>query len=132
MYTSHSASQTQIARYGSNEELDGLFKSIGKVFKGAAKIVGKVAAPALGIALGVPAAQAMQMAAAAQSPNQPYTGGVGVAVTGADSLNQRIAQLEYGQATRAGVSTAGALPSWIFPVGIAAAGGLALILILRK
>lgn len=130
MYTNHSASDLQVAQYGTNEELDGLFKSIGKVFKGAAKIVGKVAAPVLGVALGVPMLQAAQMQAAAQSPNQPYTGAGGAAVTGADSLNQRIAQLEYQQAGVA-APTAG-LPSWALPVGLAAAGGLALILILRK
>lgn len=146
MYTVNSASENQLARYGTDEELAGLFKSIGKVFKGAAKIVGKVAAPAIGFAIGGPALMAATMAAS--SPNQPFTG-TGAAVSQADIINAQIqqAQLSRAQALQAQQMAPqfpvpqfqtpqflqqGGLPKWVLPAGIAAAGGLALVLFMRK
>lgn len=139
MYTNNSLSEVWSAQSVEQNELDGLFKTLGKIISAPIKVATKLAPAVIAGITGIP----LPLIMGASSPNQPQTGAGGVAVSDADKIMAALAAQQQQQAPayiqpRTGVvqagfiPTGGGLPGWVIPAAIAGVGILGVVLLMRK
>lgn len=143
MYTNNSLSELRRIHVAEQDQLNGLFKTLGKIIKAPIKLATKLAPAVVAGITGIPIGAIL----ASGSPNQPYTGAAGVAVSDADRIaamvaaqNQRNAPAYYqpgSNVVQAGfIPTGGGMPGWVTPVAIGGAlllvGAIIIPQIMRK
>lgn len=139
MYINNSLSELWSAQSVQSNELDGLFKTLGKIISAPIKLAGKLAPAVIAGMTGIP----LPLIMGTGSPNQPFTGPGGVAVSNADVIAAQLAAANQRAAPayiqpRSGVIQAGFIPSgaglpgWLIPVAIGGAVLVGAIMIMRK
>lgn len=139
MYTANSLSEIWTAQSVQQNELDGLFKTLGKIISAPIKLAGKLAPAVIAGMTGIPLAAIIGTG----SPNQPYTGPGGAAVSNADVIAAQIAAAQQQQApayiqpgtgvVQAGfIPTGGGLPGWVIPAAIGGVVLIGAILVMKK
>lgn len=139
MYSNNSLSEIWTAQSVEQNELDGLFKTLGKIIKAPIKLAGKLAPAVVAGMTGIP----IGMITSSGSPNQPYTGPGGAAVSDADRIAAMIAASQQQAApayvqprtgvVQAGfVPTRGGTPAWVIPAAIGGVVLIGAVLVMRK
>lgn len=139
MYINNSLSELWSAQSVQQNELDGLFKSLGKIISAPIKVAKRLAPVVFAGMTGIPLAAVL----GASSPNQPQTGAGGVAISDADRIlaaisaqNQQAApayiQPRSGVIQAGFIPTGAGLPGWLIPVAIGGVVLVGAIMLIRK